>query len=132
MNCCKSKKGYDCDPELMCPDGMTAYGRRSIGTYAIRFRVYENCTGDYEVQRICAYCGCEYNPEHDECPMCAAPADLGAMEVIDEERSASDNPDGNPDGFGLFGGFRRRPFLFSSFFRFLPFFPLFFRLRRRF
>ncbi|XFO69220.1 hypothetical protein SPSIL_054510 [Sporomusa silvacetica DSM 10669] len=144
MNRCKPRKDNDCMPMHECMpscEPMPTPGRRCIGTYSMKYRVYEDCNCEYDIRRICAHCGCEYDDQQDECPMCDAPADMGSMDVD----NPNDDPPGNPDGFGgrRFGGFGGRRFGgfggFGGFGRFggFPFFPFFFpfflfRRRRRF
>ena len=123
MKCFKPKKDYSCMPMHECMPSMPTSGKRCIGTYSMKYRVYEDCDCNYEIRRICAYCDCEFDDQHEECPMCGAPADMGS----------NDDPPGDPDGFGGFGGFGRRRFRFFPRFGFFPFFfPFFFFRRRRF
>ncbi|NLP40786.1 MAG: hypothetical protein GX348_01060 [Veillonellaceae bacterium] len=129
----KPRNDYDCMPDHECMpscEPMPVLGRRCIGTYVMRYRVYEDCDCGHTVVRVCAYCGCEHDEELEECPMCGAPAELGVME--DDNGNPDGNPNGNPDGFGGFGGFGRRRSRFFPRFRFFPFFfPFFFLFRRR-
>ncbi|MDF2523659.1 MAG: hypothetical protein K0R31_1300 [Clostridiales bacterium] len=129
MNRCKPRKDYNCMPMHECMPSckpMPASGKRCIGTYSMKYRVYEDCDCEYDIRRICAYCDCEYDDQQDECPMCGAPADMGS----------NDDPPGNPDGFGggrRFGGFGRFGGRGFGGFGFFPFFPFFlFRRFRRF
>ncbi|MGI6092298.1 MAG: hypothetical protein ACOYD5_04860 [Negativicutes bacterium] len=96
----KPRNDYDCMPDHECMpscEPMPVLGRRCIGTYVMRYRVYEDCDCGHTVVRVCAYCGCEHDEELEECPMCGAPAELGVME--DDNGNPDGNPNGNPDGF---------------------------------
>lgn len=133
MDHCKPKKFYDCMPTDECMpvdecmptcEPMPTSGQRCVGTYSMRYRVYENCNCEYVIRRVCAYCGSEYEDQRDECPRCGAPADMGSMD------NPNNDPPFDPDGFG------RRRFRFFPRFGFFPFFPFFFPFfffrRRRF
>lgn len=132
MERCKPRKDYDCMPMHKCMpscEPMPTSGRRCIGTYSMKYRVYENCEGEYETCRICACCGSEYDEEQDECPMCSAPSEIASM----------DNPsmDDDPPRFGRFGGGFGGGFggrfggrFGGGFFPRFGFFPFFFPFRR--
>ncbi len=140
MECCKEckhmKKCMAMEPMMSCnplpececepmPECAPVGGRRFIGTYSTKYNVYENC--EYDICKVCACCGREYDLQQDECPMCGAPADIGIM-----DNNPPDDPPqfGGFGRFGRFGGFGRRRFGFFPFFPFFPFF-LFRRSRRR-
>lgn len=128
MDRCKPRKDYECMPMHECMpsyESTPASGRKCIGTYSMKYRVYEGCDCEYKICRLCAYCGCEYDDEQDECPMCGAPSNLGSM----SDDNPGGDPDGDPDGFG--GSWRRRFRSFPRFRFFPPFFPFFFLFRRR-
>ena len=112
---------YDCEP--MPP--MPMCEKRSVGTYTMKCRVYENPCG-YEIHKVCPCCGHDYDmDQYCQCPMCGAPIDTASM----DDPPQDDPPlyDRDRDDFG-----RRRRFARFGFFPFFPFFPFFFRGFRRF